>query len=93
MRGIPSWPDRLRTEAEGDIEAPEGVLRVMRIRIRYQVRVPADRVDAARRALQSHPAKCPVYQTIQGCVDFDLDWQIEELEPAGERTVEELRGA
>lgn len=83
MRGIPSWPDRLRTEAEGDIEAVEGVLRVTRIRVRYHVKVPADKMEAALRALEHHPGKCPVYNTICGCVDFDIRWQIEEVAPAG----------
>lgn len=93
MRGIPSWPERLWTEAEGFIQAVEGVLQVTRIRIRYQLKVPADRREAALRALNSHPVKCPVHQTLTGCVDFEIDWQIEETAPADGRTVEELRSA
>lgn len=93
MRGIPSWPERLRTEAEGFIQAVEGVLQVTRIHIRYRLKVPADRVEPALRALKSHPVKCPVHQTLAGCVKFELDWQVEETAPADGRTVEELRSA
>lgn len=81
----------MRSSVEGEIEVVDGVLRVTLIRVHYRVKVPRDKVDAALRALENHHNKCPVYQTISGCVGFEIDWEIQETEPIGELDLEEAR--
>ena len=47
----------------------DGVLVVKRIRVRYQLRgCPEDKRAAAERAHQHHARRCPVHQSIAGCV-------------------------
>ncbi len=68
-RGIDASGGKLTSESEGEVELVDGVLVIKRIRIRYSLRdCPQDKREAAERAHQAHPAKCPVHQTISGCV-------------------------
>lgn len=75
-RGIPSYPDRLWAEAEGTIAAPEGVMKVTHIRVTYHLRIPRGK------RLEAEPAvfarRCPVPQTLAGCVTFEHLAQVEE---------------
>ena len=41
VRGIPSQPDRLSADIEGDIVDEDGVMALRAIRIRYRVALPA----------------------------------------------------
>ena len=40
MREIPAPPDKITAAVEGDIEAIDKVLRITRIRVRYDLKVP-----------------------------------------------------
>ncbi|MDR7484515.1 MAG: OsmC family protein [Armatimonadota bacterium] len=77
-RGIPSHPDRLWTEAEGSITAPEGVMKVSHIKVRYHLTIPRGRRAEAERALSVVERGCPVAQTLKGCVQLTWDAVIEE---------------
>ena len=71
-RKIPSWPGKLEADVEGDIEDVEGILRVTRIRVRYKIRVPKDKREAAERAVATHPKKCPAAMSVEGCIKLDI---------------------
>ncbi len=46
-----------------------GVLVIKRIRVRYQLKgCPDDKRAAAERAHEHHAARCPVHQSIGGCI-------------------------
>ncbi len=46
-----------------------GVLVIKRIRVLYTLSsCPADKREAAERAHQHHASRCPVHQSIGGCV-------------------------
>ncbi|MDQ7820173.1 MAG: OsmC family protein [Armatimonadota bacterium] len=77
-RGIPSYPDRLWTEAEGTVEAPEGVLKVTRIRVRYHLKIPAGQREQVERILPVFERGCPVAQTLRGCVAIEHAWEVTE---------------
>jgi uncharacterized OsmC-like protein len=62
------------------IEAPEGVLKITKIRCHFELKVPQEKKDAAERALGIFDLGCPVAQTLKGCVEFDYSWDIEEYE-------------
>ncbi len=70
-RGIDASGGKLTSETEGEVELEAGVLVIKRIRIRYSLKdCPQDKREAAERAHKAHPAKCPVHQTIGGCVEM-----------------------
>jgi uncharacterized OsmC-like protein len=79
-RQIPTFPDKLKANVEGFIEAPEGVLKITRIRCHFEVKVPQGKKEAAERALNTFERGCPVAQTLKGCVEFEYHWDIEEYE-------------
>jgi uncharacterized OsmC-like protein len=48
-----------------------GVLVIKRIRVRYQLKgCPDDKRAAAERAHQHHASRCPVHQSIGGCIEM-----------------------
>jgi len=49
----------------------DGVLVVKRIRVRYRLRgCPVEKRAAAERAHEHHARRCPVHQSIGGCVSM-----------------------
>lgn len=79
-RGIPSHPDRLWAEAEGTIAAPEGVMKVTHIRVTYHLTIPKGKRPEAERALAVFERRCPVAQTLAGCVTFEHVADVRELD-------------
>jgi uncharacterized OsmC-like protein len=63
---------------EGDIEDVEGVLKITKIRIRYQFKVPTGAREKAERALDVYAEKCPAYQTVKKCIEVSWNAQMEE---------------
>ncbi len=59
----------------GEIELDDNVLVIKRITISYTgVDVPADKREAADRALASHHRSCPVTRSFAGCIDVSATW-------------------
>ncbi len=83
VRGIPSQPDRLSAEIEGDIVDEGGVMALRAIRIRYRVALPAGKREEAERALRFHERGCPLANTLKGAVDVSYTADFEELDDAG----------
>lgn len=63
---------------EGDIEAVERVLRVARIRVHYEIRIPAGKREAAERAVATHEMKCPAAASVRGCIPIVITSEITE---------------
>jgi len=78
VRQIPSEPNKVRARIEGDIEAVDRVLRITRIRVHYDVRIPAGKREAAERALATHEQKCPAATSVRGCIAFEFTSDIVE---------------
>ena len=64
---------------EGDIEDVEGVLKITKIRIRYQIKIPSKGREKAERALAVYAEKCPAYQTVRSCIEVSWAAQMEEI--------------
>ncbi|MDO6656819.1 OsmC family protein [Anaerobacillus sp. 1_MG-2023] len=75
-RQIPSFPNKLSGQFEGLIEAPEGILKITKIKCHYKLIIPEGKREAAERALHVFERGCPVAQTLKGCVAFEHDWEI-----------------
>ncbi|MEM7233702.1 MAG: OsmC family protein [Planctomycetota bacterium] len=67
-----STVDKLVAHTEGDIEEVDGVIQIVRIRVRFEVPVPEDRREAADRAVATFADKCPAYASIKGAMDFEF---------------------
>ena len=78
MRQIPATRQTIQANVEGDIEAVDKVLRITRIRVRYQLRIPAGTRDKAERALATHADRCPAANSVRGCIDLDIRADITE---------------
>jgi uncharacterized OsmC-like protein len=78
VRGIPSFPDKLWTEVEGDIENVDGRPVVTTIRVKYHVKVPKEKQEAAQRALQFHVDKCPAALSVKRGIAIEWSSEIEE---------------
>ena len=57
----------------------EGVLKITKIRIRYQIKLSADGREKAERALAVYADKCPAYQTVRNCIEVSWTAQMEEI--------------
>jgi organic hydroperoxide reductase OsmC/OhrA len=80
VRGIPSYPERLTSEVEGDIEDVDGVMTITAIRIRYRIRVPEGKRAEAERALAFHERGCPAAMSVKGCIRVEYTAEMEDLE-------------
>jgi uncharacterized OsmC-like protein len=63
---------------EGDIEDVEGVLKITKIRLKYQFKVPPGAREKAERALAVYAEKCPGYQTVKNCIEVSWSADMEE---------------
>ena len=72
-RGID--PTGLVGHARGEIELDGKVLVIRRIHFSYTgVDVPADKRDAAERALATHHRSCPVSRSIEAGIEITTGW-------------------
>lgn len=70
--------DTIKTVVEGDIEAIEKVLKIVRIRVRYTLKIPQGMREKAERAVARHPISCPAANSIKGCIELDIAAEITE---------------
>lgn len=78
-RGIPSQPEKLTSEARGEVVKRDGVLEIERIEVRYEVEIPAGKREEAERALETHVENCPVARTLTPCVEIEWEAEIREV--------------
>jgi organic hydroperoxide reductase OsmC/OhrA len=64
---------------EGDIEDVEGVLKITKIRITYQIKIPSEGREKAERALAVYAEKCPAYQSVRNCIEVSWTAQMEAI--------------
>ncbi len=73
--------ETLRALVEGEVEASDRVLRIARIRVRYTLRIPTGKRDAAERALATHEQRCPAATSVRGAIPIEIAADIEEEAP------------
>lgn len=78
MRQIPSEPNKVRAEIEGDVEVVDRVLRIARIRVRYDISIPKGTRAAAERAVATHVDKCPAATSVRDCIPITVSADITE---------------
>jgi organic hydroperoxide reductase OsmC/OhrA len=77
---IPTFGDRYRADAEGDIEDVDGVMRIVRIRVRYTLKVPPGKAEEAREAMRTYITRCPAAMSVRGCIAIEDSLDLSELE-------------
>jgi len=76
---IRTFQDRYKATVTGDIEAVDGVLKITRIHVHYDLKAPADQHSEARAALDNYITRCPAAQSVIGCIDITHDLALEEF--------------
>jgi len=76
---IPTPEERYWADVEGDIENVNNVLKITKIRVKYNLKVPQGKVAEARNAFSTYLTSCPAAQSVIGCIDIKDDIVIEEL--------------
>jgi organic hydroperoxide reductase OsmC/OhrA len=77
---IRSFQDRYKATVTGDIEAVDGVLKITRIHVRYDLKAPADQHADAREALSNYITHCPSAQSVIGCIEITDELALEEYD-------------
>lgn len=54
------------------------MIRITRIRVHYNLRIPAGTRERAQRALDTHQAKCPAAMSVRDSIDIRISADIEE---------------
>jgi organic hydroperoxide reductase OsmC/OhrA len=78
-RKIPTHTDRYKALVEGDIENVDGVLRISRIRVDYELKVPAGKAEEAREVFGDYLERCPAAASVMGCIEIVDRIEISEL--------------
>ena len=78
MRQIPTEPQKVSAQVEGDVEAVDRVLRIARMRVHYTIRIPRGMREAAERAVATHEQKCPAASSVRGCIPIAITADIAE---------------
>lgn len=68
----------MKASVEGDVEAVDRVLRISRIRVHYDIRIPKGSRQAAQRAIDTHEQKCPAATSVRGCIPIAISADITE---------------
>jgi len=77
---IRTFQDRYKATVSGDIEAVDGVLKIVRIHVHYHLKASQDKHQEAREALENYITRCPAAQSVVGCIDISHELTIEEFD-------------
>ena len=78
VRQIPPTPEKIWSEVEGDIEKVDGIIRIVRIRVRYHLKIPKGKRETAERALSKHMDGCPAAMSVKDSIEIHITSEIEE---------------
>ena len=76
---IRTFQDRFKARVTGDIEDVEGVLKITRINVVYQLRLPDAQREAAESCFNNYIHKCPAAQSVIGCIHVSHELEMEKL--------------
>ena len=77
---IRTFQDRYKATVTGDIQAVDGVLKITRIHVHYDLKAPADQHADAREALENYITRCPAAQSVIGCIEITHELALEAYE-------------
>lgn len=74
---IRTFQDRFKATVTGDIEAVDGVLKITRINVIYQLKLPDAQREAAESCFNNYIHRCPAAQSVIGCIDVNHELKME----------------
>ncbi len=74
---IRTFNDRYKATVTGDIEAVDGVLKIVRIKVHYFLKVEPEKQRDVRQAMDEYLVKCPGAQSVIGCIDLTDEMTME----------------
>jgi uncharacterized OsmC-like protein len=77
-RGVRADPEKLRVEAEGKIEDVDGKMILTGIKLRYHLKVPANKRATVERALEHHEGLCAASESVRRGITVEWESEIEE---------------
>ena len=76
---IKTFKDLFKATIDGDIEDVDGVLKITRIHVRYDLKFPQEKRNEANEALGTYLSLCPGAQSVIGCIDISHELVMEDL--------------
>ena len=76
---IRTFQDRFRATVTGDIEDADSVLKITRINVHYQLKLPDDQREAAMDCFNNYIHRCPAAQSVIGCIDINHELEMETM--------------
>ena len=76
---IRTFQDRFIATATGEIEDVDGVLKITRIDVHYQLKLPDDQRGAAVECFNNYIHECPSAQSVIGCIDVNHELKMETM--------------
>jgi len=77
---IRTFQDRFRATVTGDIEDADGVLKITRINVHYQLKLPDDQRESAKACFNNYVHRCPAAQSVIGCIDINHELEMETMQ-------------
>jgi uncharacterized OsmC-like protein len=77
-RGVRADPEKLQVEAEGKIEDVDGKMILTGIKLRYHLKVPANKRATVERALEHHEGLCAASESVRRGITVEWESEIEE---------------
>jgi organic hydroperoxide reductase OsmC/OhrA len=71
--------DRYHADVVGEIEAVNGVLKIVRIKVHYNLRVAADKRPEAEAAFDAYLPHCPAATSVMDAINIFHEVSYEEL--------------
>jgi len=76
---IRTFQDLFKATVTGDIEDVDGVLKITRINVHYELKVPAEKREDAIEALNTYLKLCPGAQSVIGCIEINHELVMQDL--------------
>jgi uncharacterized OsmC-like protein len=79
---IRTFQDRYMATVTGDIEAVDGVLKIIRIHVHYNLKLPAEKRPEAEAALGNYIHLCPAAQSVIEAIQITHDLEMTDDTPS-----------
>jgi organic hydroperoxide reductase OsmC/OhrA len=76
---IPTPDERYHADVTGDIENVDGVLKIIRIDVRYTLKIATEKRAEAQQCFETYLTGCPAAQSVIGCIDITHSLEMVDL--------------